>query len=364
MWGYRARLERDLARWRDRGWITAAAAEDIRRDLDAEARGTGLATILAILGAVLIGFAAMSFVAANWQDMPRLARLGLLFAGLWGCYGIAGALLARGLEGFAQAAILAGFGVFGASIMLIAQMYHIDGNPPDAVLTWAAGALLAGVLLRSNPALALAMLLVGLWTGWQTALTEAVWWPFLIGWGAVSAAFLWRRWRPGLHLAAIVLSCWIVSLGYLLPGGDPHWIVALIGLGIAGASVAAAQLQGLPRRIAPTALCYGMALAYAGLFAFKFFNRLDTGALVLLSFVALALLLAAMAWGWRHDYKPVLWLGYIGFSAEVLALYFVTVGTLLGTSVFFLATGLIVIGLSWLAYRLHTQQAEPREALP
>src|SRR5690606_19372167 len=123
----------------------------IRADLAQRGSGIDLSTSLAVLGAVLIGFAAMSFVAANWQDMPRIARLGLLIAALWGSYGLAGGLLARGHAGFGHAAVLAGVGVFGASIMLISQMYHIDGNPPDAVLTWAAGALLAGILLSSNP---------------------------------------------------------------------------------------------------------------------------------------------------------------------------------------------------------------------
>lgn len=364
MWGYRARLERDLARWREQGWISDTGVEEIRRDLAATGRGIGLSTTLAVLGAVLIGFAAMSFVAANWQEMPRIGRFGLLLAGLWGCYGLAGSLFMRGLDGFAHAAILAGVGLFGASIMLIAQMYHIDGNPPDAVLTWAAGALLAGVLLRSNPALALTMLLIGLWSGWETGLREAVHWPFLIGWGAVAAAFIWRRWRPGLHLSAIVLSVWIIGLGYLLLDGHAHWAVTLIGLAIAGAAIAAEQLPGLWRRIAPAALCYGMVIGYAGLFAFKFIEERDSGTLALLSVLAIALLLGAIFWGSRSEHKPVLWLGYIGFSAELLALYFVTIGTLLGTSLFFLVMGLIVIGLAWLAYRLHQQQSAAREALP
>ena len=44
-----------------------------------------------------------------------------------------------------------GIAVFGASIMLIAQMYHMEGNPPDAVLTWALGALLAAVAAAIQP---------------------------------------------------------------------------------------------------------------------------------------------------------------------------------------------------------------------
>jgi len=112
MWSYRARLEGDLTRWREQGWIDDAGLNGIRADLAGRGRGIGLATTLAVLGAVLIGFAAMSFVAANWQEMPRLARLGLLVVALWGCYGLAGYLLTRGLEGFGHAAVLAAVGGF------------------------------------------------------------------------------------------------------------------------------------------------------------------------------------------------------------------------------------------------------------
>ena len=62
------------------------------------------------------------------------------------CYGGAAWLFARRLAAFAHAAVLAGIAVYGASIMLIAQMYHMEGNPPDAVLMWALGALLAAPL--------------------------------------------------------------------------------------------------------------------------------------------------------------------------------------------------------------------------
>src|SRR5690606_18866048 len=130
----------------------------------------------------LIGFAVMSFVAANWQSMPKLARIIMLLAGMAGSYGLAGVLASRGQRAFADAAVLAGVGIFGAAIMLIAQMYHMEGHPPDAVLVWGAGALLAGAGLRSRPTLGLAMLLSGLWAGWETALSNAVFWPFLLGW--------------------------------------------------------------------------------------------------------------------------------------------------------------------------------------
>src|ERR1700755_263660 len=122
---YRHRLERDLQRWETSGWVDARGAAAIRADAQTSKSLFTAAPILALLGAVLFGFAVMSFVAANWSAMSKLARLVLLLATLWGCYGAAAALIQRQLQAFAGAAIMGGIAVYGASIMLIAQMYHM-----------------------------------------------------------------------------------------------------------------------------------------------------------------------------------------------------------------------------------------------
>src|SRR5262245_8247837 len=164
---YARRLDRDLARWREAGWVSSDGEAAIRRDVASRSRGLELAPVLGILGAVLIGFGAMSFVAAHWNEMPSPFRLSLSSGALVHSYGLAGFLFDRKHPAFAHAAILVGVSLFGAGIMMIAQMFHISGHPPDAVLTWALGTLLAGLVLRSNPALALAMLLIGVWGVWE-----------------------------------------------------------------------------------------------------------------------------------------------------------------------------------------------------
>ena len=103
-------------------------------------------------------------------------------------------------------------------------------------------------------------------------------------------------------------------------------------------------------------LGYGMSIAYAGLHALQFFENRGTAHLIFWAAMALALLLAAIVWGLRSGHRNVLWLGYIGFSIEILGLYFKTIGTLLGSSLFFLVAGLIVAGLAALAYRLHQRE--------
>ena len=353
---YAKRLDRDLARWREAGWITPDGEAGIRRDIAAtDSSKLDLASALGILGAVLIGFGAMSFVAAHWSEMPRLFRLALIFVALFASYGVAGVLFERKHPIFAHAAVLVGVSIFGAGIMLVAQMFHIEGHPPDAVLTWAMGALAAGVILKSNPALAVAMLLVCLWAGWETMDSSKAFWPFLIGWGAVTAAIAWRRWIGGLHLAAVAMAIWIVSLGYTLLHGDGHGIVVGLGLLIAAAGIAAPLVD---ERLSPWSTpgtAYGLCIAFAGLFALQFMMQVPLGFFILLAILSLALVLGGIALGLRLGSPALLWLGYAGFSIEVLGIYFKTVGSLLGSSFFFLSAGVLVILLSVVAYRLHAR---------
>lgn len=358
---YARRLERDLSRWREAGWVSAENEALIRHDVESQSHRIELAPVLGILGAVLIAFGAMSFVAAHWDEMSKLLRLAIIFTGLFGSYAVAGALFERDHPAFAHAAVLVGVAMFGAGIMLIAQMYHLDGDPPDAVLTWALGALLAGVVLQSNPALALAMLLMGLWTAWEMSDTGEVHWAFLIGWGAVTAAIGWRRWGAGLHLAALVMTAWLISLGYVLMHGHAHGLVVAIGLLVAAAGLVAPVFMPALREFEVPALAYGGAIAFAGLIALQFVDNTSLGTLILLAVITLLLVLGVIGLGLRRGSPALLWLGYAGFSIEVLALYFKTVGTLLGSSLFFLSAGAIVIALAAAAYRLHAR-AQAQEA--
>ena len=360
MWIARRRLAEDLERWRLQGWVTPEGEANIRTDLLERRHGPGLPAVLGILGVVLLGFAAMSFVAANWQEMPRLLRLGIIFAGLFGAYAASAGLFARGMENFAHAAILLGIAVFGAGIMLIAQMYHIEGHPPDAMRVWAFGALSAGVLLRSNPALAAATVLFGIWSGAETLLTNQIHWPLLLAAAALSLAFAFNRWWPGLHLVGILLTGWLIGDGYIVKGNVGHSTVAIIGLAIAAAAIFAghrsrkqAIADARMSDIAAAVLGYGVIAAFAGLWALQFFDRVEQSNLIFLAALTILLLVLVIFQGLSLGFRGAVWLGYAGFSAEIFALYVKTVGSYLGSSLFFLVAGLIVIALAILAWRLH-----------
>jgi len=363
MWApYKKRLGRDLDRWEANGWVTRDGHAAILSEVASSGPTVSLASALAILASVLFGFAAISFVAAHWEDVPRLARLSLLLASIWAGYGTAGRLASRGHTALADAAILFAVAMFGASIMLISQMYHIDGNPPDAVLMWWIGALFAGVLLRSNPTLALTMVLVCVWSGMEVAQNNAVHWPFLIGWAAVSAAFLWQRWLPGLHLSALALTGFLISLGYLLGHGHEHTAVAIIGLLIAATAIGVEKILPEYDHLAMPILAYAVVVAFAGLYALQFFETTSLGTLIALAALTLLLLLGAISYGLATENRGVLWLGYIGFSLEVLSVYGKTVGTILNTSLFFLVAALLVAALAYMALKIAQRGRSGTEA--
>jgi uncharacterized membrane protein len=362
---YRTRVERDLQRWRAAGWVDERGDAAIRADLAARKSAFGVASVFAVLGAVLFGFAVLSFVAANWNAMPKLARLLLLGATLWGCYAAAGALFIRKLDLFAHAAVLAGIAVYGAAIMLIAQMYHMDGNPPDAVLMWALGALLGAVLARSGPALAAAFVLLATWSIWERTLSGGAHWPFLPAWGVAAAVALWLRWRPGLHIAAVVLVSWLVPLGYFVLGGHAHWLVALIAVLVAAACVAAGPAIDRYGSTSPAVFTYAAGTAFAALYIMQFIDSIflfglraphAIGQLAVQAILTLVLLIGAMAWALVTDNRAALWLGYAAFALEIFSLYARMLGTLLNTSLFFLLAALLVSALAWAAYRLHRRQ--------
>lgn len=368
MFRYARRLDRDLQSWQASGWVSADGAASIRKDLATRSSVFALGPILAILAAVLIGFAAMSFVAANWQDMSKLTRLSAIFGGMWGLFGLAHVLFARSKDVFGHAALLAAVSLFGAGIMLIAQMYHMDGHPPDAVLLWGIGALATGLLMRSNPVLGAALVLFCTWSIMEFFDRAGSWWrgggqsyvrvhfAFLLAWAGVAAGIAWTRWRNGLYLLAIALSGWIIFSGYLVGTGNTlagHGVVTLAGLGLVAASVLAGDRIDQWRRISGTLLAYGMVIAFAGALALQF--GVDRGGryTVITGGLTLAAIIAALVWAWRTENRSALWIAYAAFTIEIFALYLQKIGSLLGTSAFFLITGLLVAALAFAAYRLH-----------
>lgn len=262
-------LERALPAWVEQRFLSAKGAEDMLA-FERERLGGGvpyLAVALSILGVLLLGSGIISFFAANWNWLPKIAKLAVLFGGMWGAYAVAGWLLGRGARPLVgEALLLLGVILFGANIWLIAQIYHISAHYPNGVLTWAAGALLAGYLLRSQPSTCAAVLLGILWTGMESSdFNRAVHWPYLMFWMVCLPVIARNRWHFAAHAAAAGLLLWSAftlfqiesaSRGALLYLLQVYFLVYLV-LFLAGMLLErgkdTAEFAGLIRRHAGTA---------------------------------------------------------------------------------------------------------------
>jgi uncharacterized membrane protein len=142
---------------------SAMAAPTIGR-LTGDARHARLAHTLGILGGLVAGFGVILFFAANWGDIPRPLRVVLLLSGLVAFFGAGFALReVYGRRHVGHALIFLGTVLFGASVFLVGQMYHVQAHDPLGFLLWAAGALAMAVVVRSGPIAALGLMSFFAW---------------------------------------------------------------------------------------------------------------------------------------------------------------------------------------------------------
>lgn len=100
-------------------------------------------TIIATVGAVLIGAGIFSFVASNWQHMTKVIKVLILLVTMLTSY-IAGWALKEkyNYEKLGESFMFLGLIVYGASIFLIAQMFNVRANWPDGLILWMFGSIL------------------------------------------------------------------------------------------------------------------------------------------------------------------------------------------------------------------------------
>ena len=413
---YRKRLTADLPKWRDAGWVTPDGAGAILAELPSGRAAFGLATIVGMFGGLLVGLGVIAFVSANWQEIPRLARLALLAAALALAYGTAGALDRRSLRMFGEVALLIAGLVFAAAIALVGQSYHLSGEFSNAIVLWLIGIFAAAMLTGSPTMTALGLIGGGVWTYILTVdLGAAPHWaglvPVLAGaviatvigsrndrllsvlafifWAvlAIGSAGYRHDWSfVGAIAAGVVAALTLFALGAALTsvnneridalGRDMLWpalVAVLVGLGIE-------QVVGHPSvgEQAPTGsviVLMAVAVALAALAAArKSATGLDAAAIAVLGVAALGFALAmpgdelwARVAGGVMVLIAALWAVHLGqtgtiggakptglfaLGAEAIYLYAVTFGSLMDTAVAFLVGGILFIALAWGLYRL------------
>lgn len=366
-------VERLIGRWQHDGLIDEITAGTLRADLEKRGSGFGLGTVLATLGGLLLGAAVIMLVAANWQEIPRLARVLFILAIIWASY-LGGAWRqSRGDGAFSSALYLIGAAAFGAGIALVGQMYHLSGDAASAALLWTGGVMASAFLLRAKVLAAAAMAIAcfylinftSLASGDLSADPSWLWiGPLLAVFGG--AAAIYTQSRSAGHILALFVIGWSFLTYFDAENVTILWLILFCGLGLlALEAFAHPMLQRLTRFAEPLA-SYGLIVALLALLILQLNERIgsfdDIQRDLIFSVIILALSIGALTLCGRNN-NGLRWIAYAAFSIQVIYLAFVTVGTMIGTSGFFLTAGVLVLLLAAFVTRMERRMGRSRSAM-
>ncbi|PLS23151.1 DUF2157 domain-containing protein [Neptunicoccus cionae] len=299
IWNRKSVLTEAIADWQARGLLDKATAQQLDADVQQRAGGTSFRQVLVLLAVVCLGFAAMSFVAANWDGLGRLTRVLLILGAMWAFWGGSLYLSMRGYHKTAQSCTLGACAMFGAGIMLISQIYHIQGSPKDATWLWAMGTLLAAALTLSVPALVLSLALLLIWVSVPPNIFSSnppLHFDFPLYLFAAAALAYAVRSRFAAHLIVLSACLWYMLSALTLV--DQGSLVMLnIGLCLAFALLSTALWSDRNRRLLrgfePAITLYVIAFLSVTLFSWHMIARHDS-ALIAHGLITPAYLLPAL----------------------------------------------------------------------
>lgn len=146
-------LAKEVLEWTGQGIITRDQARDICRqydvDIDQIKQKTLGYNVLVGLGYLFVGLAVITLIGANWDQIPRAVRMAGLVLLTLTTQAIGVRQYLTGFKSRAVGIFLLGNLFYGASIILIAQIYHLGEHMPDGIFWWALGCLPIGVLIKS-----------------------------------------------------------------------------------------------------------------------------------------------------------------------------------------------------------------------
>jgi uncharacterized membrane protein len=378
--------ERKLVAWEAAGLIDAATAARIRAWEAEHSRPLGLWAVIGI-AALAIGLGLISVVAANWDAVPGIVRLALHFALLAGAVALLwtkGPALGRERPWLHEAALFV-FALLGLTFFgHLGQVYQTSSPLWQPLLAWLAlfAPLLASRGLGTLTAATLfAALVYGAWDYvvwldrfssregnvaldvWRAAVTAA---PLLI---APLAAWMHERsdrpvfWRrlgqfavaygvAGASLLAI--ACAVDD--FSRAGGDILSAASLATQAVVGL---VAGLLVVLLRPTPAGRATGSILAGAGIVAILAYplsgNSLAGGLLFMALWAGIAV--AGLVAGWRGVFQLA-----VGFVAlRLIVLSFELASDLLTSGAGLIASGLLILGIAWLALRVARRFAPDRE---
>lgn len=267
------RLARELPRWQQEGWVSETGGRAILADLAARQPGQSWASSLALAGAVLLGTGVITWFAAHWNEMGKLIKLLLIVFTLAASHAAHGFCVSRALPKLAQGMALLSVLFFGAAIMLVGQIYHIDAHYPDGIALWAAAGLLTAWLLGSQPALLLSIALAALWTWFEQIEYQWMNWPLLVYLALAAVPLLRQDWPLAARAWGGLCILWLLgwhAQPWIGGVGDNQAHIRLFALQVLVFAGGWALAQANSHRLARALRADFLLAALVGAFVFTF----------------------------------------------------------------------------------------------
>jgi len=335
-----------------------------------------LLQILAILGGLLVSGGIILMIASNWEEIPRLVRLGtgcaLMLVFHWGGFRLSRTdshpALATSLQ-------LIGSMLFLGNIALVGQAYHLSSRLPNAIFLWWFGIAPLAWILRSKAQFILSLAAFGVWMA--TELSERNSWLYFGGAGErqllffaiLGVAFVgaggWLRrsafpeFGPATEkfgLLTLHIASFPLSLGFFYGSETPSreaWVICGIALALAistvtlGVGRSPAVPKGQWRWVWTLSLVAMLGLAYAALGLHKEYTSNAWGGIHWFAIPILfcfCLIQAQVGILMRSPFYLNLAITFIGI--HLVSAYLQLFGTMFDTGLVFLAGGLLLILLS------------------
>ena len=391
-------LQTELKTWKQNGTVTQEQADAILGQYVVVSPLYGrLIVILVTLGAILAGAGVIILVSANWQEIPRLVKMGLAlvlvaavyYFGYWLKY----------LKSYPRAGgaiIFVGAMVFGASLFLIGQQYHMPIDDPRLLGWWFVGVIPVAYFTRSKAVLTLSILAalggLGYKTGdWLQGINDVQYaflaFYLLLGAGLYSIGAVHARY-PRLKyytpryqifgLIVLLLVMYILSFRDLFNGSTlAAWnfsslplvfvivfhIAAVVAVGGALWSLALDYNRKQVSGTRSSDLAGIIVVAVISYFALFLPFLSPVSYTIIFNIALLAAILGLIFLGYFQGTSHLVNIGLVFFGLMVIGRYFDLTWDLLPRSAFFIAGGLLLLGVGILLERLRRRTLKQMHAV-
>jgi uncharacterized membrane protein len=216
-------LQDQISVWLDEGLIDAPRAASLRLRYPTGDQQTPWGRIIvSSVGAVVFGLGIVLFFAYNWAELPKFAKLALVFTAVTAAHGTGFHLSSsdKAKRALVESLHVMGTMLFGAGIWLIAQIYHIDEHYPNAFFVWGLAALALAWAMPSVAQALMAVLLIVLWECFEVFDFSSPTYlgPWIVLFGIIPLAWLQRS--RALLFVALVAFIALYALGAGRVEGD------------------------------------------------------------------------------------------------------------------------------------------------